>query len=64
MSEVCKETETEPNLTPLSGEELQGRTSNSSNEARIDIMKCEKFLEMRATGIFRLEGFRTQRPSL
>ena len=24
-------------LTPLSGEELQGRTSNSSNEARIDI---------------------------
>ena len=31
MSEVCKDTEIEPKLTPLSGEELQGRTSNSSN---------------------------------
>ena len=37
MSEVCKDTETEPKLTPLSGEELQGRTSNNSNEARVDI---------------------------
>ena len=37
MSEVCKDTEIEPMLTPLSGEELQGRTSNNSNEARVDI---------------------------
>ena len=37
MSEVCKDTEMEPKLTPLSGEELQGRTSNNSNEARVDI---------------------------
>ena len=37
MSEVCKDTEIEPILTPLSGEELQGRTSNNSNEARVDI---------------------------
>ena len=37
-SEVCKDTEIEPKLTPLSGEELQGRTSNNSNEARVDIM--------------------------
>ena len=31
MSEACKDTEIEPKLTPLSGEELQGRTSNNSN---------------------------------
>ena len=37
MSEVCEDTETEPKLTPLSGEELQGRTSNNSNKARVDI---------------------------
>ena len=37
MSEVSKDTEIEPKLTPLYGEELQGRTSNSSNEARVDI---------------------------
>ena len=37
MSEVCKDTEIEPKQTPLSGEELQGRTSNNSNEVRVDI---------------------------
>ena len=37
MSKVCKDTETEPKLTPLSGEELQGRTANNSNEASVDI---------------------------
>ena len=37
MSEVCKDTEIEPKLTPLSGGKLQGRTSKNSNEARIDI---------------------------
>ena len=37
MSEVCKDTEIEPKLKSLSGEELQGRTSNNSNEARVDI---------------------------
>ena len=36
LSEMCKNTETEPKLTPLSGEQLQGRTSNNSNEARVD----------------------------
>ena len=37
MSEVCKDTEIEPILTTLSGEELPGRTSNNSNDARLDI---------------------------
>ena len=35
MSEVYNEIE--PKLTPSSGEELQGRISNNSNEARLDI---------------------------
>ena len=33
MSEVRKDTEIDPKLTPLSGEELQGRASNNSNES-------------------------------
>ena len=37
MSEVGKETKIKSKLTPLSGKELQGRTSNNSNEARVDI---------------------------
>ena len=36
MPEVCKDTEIEPKLTPLSAEELQGRRSNNSNKARVD----------------------------
>ena len=45
MAEVCKDTETEPKLTPLSGEELQGRTSNNSSESINGSMgrKCQKF---------------------
>ena len=35
--QVCKDTEIEPKVTPLSGEELQDKTSNNSNEARVDI---------------------------
>ena len=37
MSEMCKDTETRPISTLLSGEELQGTASNNSNEARVDI---------------------------
>ena len=37
MSDVSEDTKIEPKLRPLSGEELQGRTSNNSNEARVDI---------------------------
>ena len=33
MSQGFKDTEIEPKLTPLCGEELQGRTSNNSNES-------------------------------
>ena len=37
MSEVCKDSEIEPTLTTLSGEELESRTSNNSNEAGVNI---------------------------
>ena len=37
LSEVCKDTEIESKLLPLSGENLHGRTTNRSNEARLDI---------------------------
>ena len=37
VSEICKDTEIAPKLLPLSGEELYGRTTNRSNEARLDI---------------------------
>ena len=36
MSRVCKDTETEPKLTSLSGEELQSRTSNNSSEVKVE----------------------------
>ena len=41
MSEVCKDTEIEPKLTPLSGEELQDRTPNNSNKEKVDISENE-----------------------
>ena len=45
MPEVCKDTEIEPKLTSLSGQELQGRTSNNSNESINGNMgrECQKF---------------------
>ena len=45
MSDVCKDTEIKPKLTPLSGEELQGRTSNNSTKVKLDIRTggfCER----------------------
>ena len=37
LSEVCKDIEIEPKLTPLTGEELGNRTGNTANEGRLDI---------------------------
>ena len=37
LSEVCKDTEIEPKLTPLTAEELDSRTANATNEAKLDI---------------------------
>ena len=40
LSEVCKDIETEPKLTPLGEEELYSRTANTTNETRLDIRAC------------------------
>ena len=37
LSEVCYDTEIEPTLVPLSGEDLSNRTANRSNKARLDV---------------------------
>ena len=37
LSEVCRDIEIEPKLTPLTCEELGNRTANTTNEARLDI---------------------------
>ena len=63
MLEVCNvkivDTEAEPKLTPLSGEELQGITSNNSKEARVDI-RTRGFWERGHQQAFRRKGVQPQ----
>ena len=40
LSEVCKDTEIEPKLLPLSGEELHGRTTKRSTQQISATMPC------------------------
>ena len=35
VPEACKDTEIKPKLTPLSGEELQGKASNNSKSLQL-----------------------------
>ena len=56
MSEVCKDTEIEPKLTPLSGRELQDRVSNNPNKASVDI-RTRDFWERWQQAIFDLWVF-------
>ena len=37
MPEVCKDREIEPKLTPLTGEELDSSTGNTTHEGRLDM---------------------------
>ena len=37
LKEVCQDVTVEPTLQPLSGEQLQARTSNKEDNARLDI---------------------------
>ena len=37
LTEVCKDVRVEPRLQPLSGEKFSERTSNNSDQARVDI---------------------------
>ena len=61
MSEVSKDTEIEPILTSLSGKELQGRTSNNSNKARVDI-KIRGFWKLGQQAFFVLSVFDPNTP--
>ena len=56
MSQVCKDTKIEPKPTPLSGEELQGRTSNNSNKARKEI-RTQDFWERGQQALLALRVF-------
>ena len=53
ISEVCMDTEIEPKLMPLSGEEPKGRTSVNSTQARINI-KTRCFWEQEQQAFFDL----------
>ena len=57
LSEVCKETEIEPKLTPLTGEELDNKTANTTNEARLDIRACGVQERGQTTSIFIFKAF-------
>ncbi|KAG0729364.1 hypothetical protein GWK47_030507 [Chionoecetes opilio] len=37
LREVCRDVSTEPTLLPMDGEQLQYRTANIANEARVDV---------------------------
>ena len=54
-SEVCKDTEIEPKLTPSLGEELQDRTSNNSIKESVDI-KTRGFWERWQIALLKLMG--------
>ena len=54
--DVCKDTEVEPKLLPLSGEEFHGRTTNRSNEARLD-MRARGFWERSQQAYFDIRVF-------
>ena len=56
MSEVCKVTKIEVESTSLSGEELQGRKSNNSNEGREDI-RTRDFWERGQQAFFDIRVF-------
>ena len=56
MSEVCKDTKIGTKLTLLPREELQDRTSNNSNKARVDI-RTQGFWERRQQAFYDLKVF-------
>ena len=62
LSQVCKDIEIQPKLTPITGEELDSRTANITNETRFDFRTGGVWsLGKRATSIFRFKSFSPQR---
>ena len=62
MNEVCTETEKEPQLQPLSGENFLPRTSNKQEEARVDI-KAKGFWSRQQSAFFDVRVFHPNAPS-
>ena len=62
MNEVCTETEKEPQLQPLSGENFLPRTSNKQEEARVDI-KAKGFWSRQQSAFFGVRVFHPNAPS-
>ena len=60
MSEVSKDTEIKPKLTPLFGEEMQGKIVEQLKRGK-GRYQDSRFQGTRATGIFRLKCFQPQR---
>ena len=58
VSEVCKDIEIEPKLLPLSGQKINGRTTNRSDEARLDI-RARRFWERGQHAFFNIRVFDT-----
>ena len=58
LSEVCYDTEIEPTVVPLSGEDLSNQTANRSNETRFDV-RVRGFWERKQQQLFDLEVFDT-----
>ena len=62
MAEVCNNVCTEPELQPLSGEALQGRSANCQEGTRVDI-RAEGFWERSQSAFFDVRVFNPFTPS-
>ena len=62
MAEVCNNVCTEPELQPLSGEALQGRSANCQEGTRVDI-RAEGFWEQSQNAFFEVRIFNPFAPS-
>ena len=60
MNEVCTETEKEPQLQPLSGENILPRTSNKPEEAMVDIKAIGFWSRQRSAFFFQFIKFFTK----
>ena len=53
LNEVCKDVKTEPKMAELTGEKFKLRSTNTDNEARLDI-SCRGFWGEKVTKLFKI----------